>query len=325
MISRRLLRIKVLQSFYSHLLVNDKYDVTSATKELNRHIFHFHHLYLFLLDLLPEIKRYTEKKYEIEVNKFIQTKGAEQPYRRLSNNMVINKLIESKSFKEYKKNYGFSWVNDIEFVKELTNDFINSDTFLSYLTKEQTFENDKNLIYDFYYDFLRLEYAPLYAEMEEMNIYWADITDYALANCAKTIENISENINGEDIQVFPMYKQPEDRDFAIHLLQHTITNQDKLFEHIQPFISQWEFERLFKLDMIILELAVTEFLEFPEIPILATVDEYVEIAKEYCTDKSWAFINGVLDRISHYLCDKGLIKKLKDGCEKIQQKPESEK
>ena len=325
MISRRLLRIKVIQTYYSHLLVNDKYDVTAATKELNRHIFHFHHLYLFLLDLLPEIKKYAEKKYEIEVNKFIQNKGSETPYLKLAQNKVINKFIESKAFAAYKKNYGFSWANNQELVKDITNAFVNSDVFKKYSEEDNNFEADKKLITCFFNEFLKEQYPDIYPEMEEMNIYWADVTDYALSNCAKTISQIQEKTPGEDIKIFPMYKQNEDREFAIHLLQYTITNQTQLFEHIQPFISQWEFERLFKLDMIILQLATTEFLEFPGIPILATVDEYVEISKEYCTDKSWAFINGVLDRISHHLCEKGMIKKLKDGCEKIQQsKPESE-
>jgi N utilization substance protein B len=317
MINRRLLRIKVIQAFYSHLLVNDKYDIASATKELNRHIFHFHHLYLFLLDLLNEIKKYAEKKYEIELNKFIQNKGSEAAYLRLIENKAINKFSLSTAFANYKKNYGFSWANHQDFVKEVTTSFVNSEIFQKYSQQENNFENDKELIFKFYNEFLKEQYPDIYPEMEEMNIYWADVTDYALSNCAKTILQIQENTAGENVKIFPMYKQEEDRDFAVHLLQYTITNQENLFEHIKPFLTQWEFERLFKLDMIILQLATAEFLEFPTIPILATVDEYVEISKEYCTEKSWSFINGVLDRISHHLCEKGLITKVKDGCQKI--------
>ncbi len=324
MISRRLLRIKVLQTYYSHLLVNDKYDVIAATKELNHHISQFHHQYLMLLDLMSEVKNYAERKYEIEVNKFIQNKDSEIPYLKLFKNKLINKFLESDSFHNYKKNYGFSWVNQQDLVKKITNEFVKSDIFDKYLNKEQNFENDQKLIRAFYDTFLLKQFPELYSAMEEMSIYWADTTDYALKNCAKTVMMISEDDFAEDIQVLPVYKQNDDLEFAIHLLQYTINNQDKLFEHIKPFISQWDFERLFKLDMIILQLAITEFLEYPTIPLLATVDEYVEIAKEYCTDKSWSFINGVLDRIIHHLCEQGKINKIKDGCEKFTGKSDSE-
>jgi len=324
MISRRLLRIKVLQTYYSHLLVNDKYDVTAATKELNRHISKFHQQYVFLLDLMSEVKKYSERKYDIEVNKFIQNKDSEVPYLKLFKNKLINKFLESDSFHTYKKNYKVNWVNQQDLVKKITNDFIKSEIFDKYLDKEQNFENDKKLIKSFYDTFLMKEFFDLYPAMEEMDIYWADTTDYALKNCAKTISLISEDDFAEDIQVLPAYKHKDDLDFAQHLLQYTINNQDKLFEHIKPFISQWDFERLFKLDMIILQLAITEFLEYPTIPLLATVDEYVEIAKEYCTDKSWSFINGVLDRIIHHLCEQGKINKIKDGCEKFKNKSDTE-
>ncbi len=323
MISRRLLRIKVLQTYYSHQFVNDKYDVTTATKELNKHISQFHRQYIMLLDLMSEVKKYAERKYDIEVNKFIQNKDREIPYLKLFKNKLISKFLESDSFHNYKKNYGIGWAQYQDLVKEITNEFIKSEIFDKYLNKEQNFENDQQLIRAFYDTFLLKEFPELYQSMEEMSIYWADTTDYALKNCAKTVMIINEDDFAEDIQVLPVYKQKDDLDFAISLLQYTINNQDKLFEHIKPFISQWDFDRLFKLDTIILQLAITEFLEYPTIPLLATVDEYVEIAKEYCTDKSWSFINGVLDRIIHHLCQQNKIKKIKDGCEKFTGKSEN--
>jgi len=317
MISRRLLRIKVLQTFYSHLLVNDKYDIILATKELNKHINQFHRQYILFLDLMNEIKKYAERKYEIEKNKFIQNKNTEIVFLKLFKNKLINKFLESETFQNYKKNYGVNWLNNSDLAKKITIDFTKSEIFEKYLDKEQNFANDKKLIKDFYETFLMKQYPDIYFAMEEASIYWADTTDYALKNCAKTIMEVNEDDYPTEIQVFPVYKQKDDLEFAIKLLQQTISNQDKLFEHIQPFITQWDFERLFKLDMIILQLAITEFIEYPTIPLLATIDEYVEISKEYCTEKSWAFINGVLDRIIHHLCKQGKIKKLKDGCEKF--------
>ncbi len=317
MINRRLIRIKVMQTFYAHLITNDRYDITKPTKEFHRHVIQFHYLYLFLLDLMNEIQRYAEQKYEIETNKFIQNRNLATPYLRLLKNKFINKFAQSEAFQNYKKNIGFSWVNNQDIIKTIATQFTNSEIFQLYLTKEQNFENDKKLIFNFYNTFLKEQCPDIYIEAEEMNIYWADTVDHALNNCAKTIVLIHENTAPEQIEILPPYKKTEDLDFGDKLLKLTIENEEKLFEYIKPFISQWEFERLFKLDMIILQLATTEFLEFPTIPILATVDEYVEIAKEYCTEKSWAFVNGILDRIIHNLCKQGKIKKLKDGCEKF--------
>ncbi len=306
MISRRLLRIKVLQIFYAHLFSNPKFDIELAHKELNRSILQYHKLYFLFLDLSVELKKFAEQKLEIEKNKFFSGEAIQEPFYRITNNRITHKLYESKVLKQFKKNYQIGWNDHSAFLKELFSDFQNTKIFQSLITEEQNFSTEKKFLIKFYTDFLHL-YAPLYIELEAMSIYWNDDIEFALNMVEKTIKGIQETTN--DIVFFPVYKNDDDKQFARILLERTILEQEEREKQMIPFLKNWDLQRVFVLDLYIVQLAITEFLHFPTIPIKVTINEYIDISKAYCTPKSWAFINGILDKIAAKFKENKLIKK----------------
>jgi len=111
----------------------------------------------------------------------------------------------------------------------------------------------------------------------------------------------------------PMYKSGEDREFAFRLLRASIMNYEKYRKLIETFIDNWDIERVAHIDNLIMQMAINELVEFPFIPVRVTFDEYLELAKYYSTPKSSIFINGLLDKISADLTEKGIINKIGRG------------
>ncbi len=306
MISRRLLRIKVLQIFYAHLFSNPRFDIELAHKDLDKSILEYHKLYFLFLDLLLELRKFAEQKLEIEESKFFSDEITQKPFRQIIDNKILKTLQKSKEFKGFKRDYQIRWSAHSDFLKELFSDFQETKVFQLLMNEEPDFASEKKFLTKFYTDFVHL-YAPIYIELEEMSIYWNDDIEFALNMAEKTIKGIKETTN--EINFFPVYKNDDDRQFAQNLLEKTILEQDDREKQMTPFLKNWDLQRVFILDLYIVQLAITEFLHFPTIPVKVTINEYIDISKVYCTPKSWAFINGILDKIATSFKEKKLIKK----------------
>jgi len=136
----------------------------------------------------------------------------------------------------------------------------------------------------------------LYDYLEDKRLTWLD--DFPIVNTA--LVKVLSKVSGKNVKTVllpELYKNDEDRDFAVTLFRKTILNEEKLSKEIDGKTPNWDTERIAELDMIILKMGITEFLNFPSIPVRATINEYLEIAKEYSTPKSSLFINGILDKI----------------------------
>jgi len=310
MISRRLLRIKVLQIFYAHLFSNAKFDIELANKILDKSILEYHKLYFLLLDLMLELHKFSEQKLEIEKSKFFSDEKKREPFERIVNNPILKIFSNSKTLSQYKANYKINWDGHSSFLKELFLDFQETKVFKSLIDQEQNFKSDKKFLIKFYTDFIHL-YAPIYVELEAMSIYWNDDIEFTLNMAEKTIKGINETTS--EIDFFPMYKNDEDKQFAHNLLEKTILEQEEREKQMIPFLKNWDLQRVFILDLYIVQLAITEFLHFPTIPVKVTINEYIDISKAYGTPKSWAFINGILDKIETDFKEKNIIHKTGRG------------
>lgn len=306
MISRRLLRIKVLQIFYAHLFSNPRFDIELAHKNLDKSILEYHKLYFLFLDLLLELHKFAEQKIEIEKTKFFSDKETQKPFEQIANNTILKKLRENKELKQFKTSYKIEWTSHSDFLKKLFSDFQETKIFQSLITNKSDYSSDRKFLIKFYTDFIHI-YAPMYIELEEMSIYWNDDIEFALNMSEKTIKGIKETTS--EINILPLYKNDDDRQFAQNLLEKTILEQNNREEQMTPFLRNWDLQRIFILDLYIVQLAITEFLHFPTIPVKVTINEYIEISKSYGTPKSWAFINGILDKIAINFKEKKIIKK----------------
>ena len=306
MISRRLLRIKVLQVFYAHLFSNPRFDIELAHKNLEKSIFEYYRLYFLLTDLLLEIKKAAEQKIEIEKSKFFSDETTRKPFEQIAGNRILRKIENSKNFKQIKTKYKINWSEHPGFLKKMFSDFQTTKVFQILTRDISDFSDDKKAIIKTLSDFIHI-YSPMYAELEEMSIFWNDDIEFALSMVEKTIKGITES--SEDIIFFPLYKNDDDKHFAVNLLEKTILEQDERKKQMIPFLRNWDLQRIFVLDIYTIQLAITEFIHFPTVPVKVTINEYIDISKAYGTVKSWAFINGILDKIAVDFKEKNIIQK----------------
>ncbi len=152
----------------------------------------------------------------------------------------------------------------------------------------------------------------LNSNLEEQSIYWNDDMEYITAMVEKTLKKFKSD-SGENAALMPLYKNEEDAEFVKILFRKTILHEKKTSEFIDKNTTNWEVERIALMDILVMQMAITEILEFPEIPVKVTLNEYIEIAKYYCTSKSSTFVNGILDNIVKEMRDGGIFNKYGRG------------
>ena len=295
MISRRLIRIKVLQVLYANSKKNAGYSSQLAEKELFHSIEKFYDLYHLLLLLIAEMVELEQKRIDIRRNKKIQTADDMFPSTRLIDNQLINKILNTEDLFKYKAERKLNWKVNEDYLKQIYNDLIESQLYAGFVaSQEDSFSADKKFLTSFYSDFL-VDNNSFAEFLEEENIYWNDDNGFAIIMVIKTIDNFKQN--NQYNRLLPLFKNEDDRDFAKKLIRKTIVNSEEQVKVIEKHTQNWDTERIAHVDLLILQLALTELLEFPSIPVKVTLNEFIEISKYYSTERSKVFINGVLDKI----------------------------
>lgn len=295
MISRRLIRIKIMQVIYAWLS-NDDTDLNKAERSLWFNIDKTYDLYHYMMALLLEVRKYAEGKMEIASNKILPTYEDLHPNTRFLDNKVLIQLDENEAFKQYVFKKKLTWRDHDEVVRKLYNIILNSDYYKAYMAKSDIMYTDqKQLITDILSnEFENLEI--MYHVLEEQNIFWNDDIEFVISMILRTIDRFKEN-NPEGGNMLPLFKNEDDREFAKTLIRKIILNYDEYKTLIEKYTRNWEIDRIALMDIQLMVMAITEMVEFPEIPLKVTLNEYIELAKYYSTSKSNEFINGILDKI----------------------------
>ena len=312
MLTRRHIRVKVLQSIYAYNQSENK-DLEKQEKFLLYNMEQMQDLYLLMLQLLIALRDQAENYLLISQKKHLATDLEKKPSKLFIDNKVISLLNSNETFtgiiRKRKLNY---WENDSEYITIIFNELKEKEWYSSFLTKkESTFLEDKDFIIKIFKEVI----APnekLYEYLEDKRLTWLD--DFPLVNTLllKMLQKISEkNINS--ILIPEVYKNKEDREYALQLFQKVIINEDELSEEIDGKTPNWDKERIAEIDMIILKMGISEFLFFPSIPVRATINEYLEVSKEYSTPKSSSFINGILDKMVKDLTKEDKLNKIGRG------------
>ena len=307
MINRILIRIKVLQIVYAYYQ-KDSNDLKVAENELLQSLKRSYDLYYYLLLLIVDITRMYERMIESKRNKYRPTDEERNPDMRLLNNRLANQIAENENLTKYIKENGISWADDIDFIKKNLETIITSDIYADYIKcEEDNYEADK--------EFWRLVFKRLISNnefvddyLEEKSIYWNEDVDIIESFVIKTIKRFDES-TGSKQELMPMFNSNDDYDYVVKLFRQTLLNGDKYRERINRHTKNWESERVANMDMVIMQVALTEILNFPTIPISVTLNEYIDAAKYYSTPKSGTFINGVLDSIVAELKEEKLLNK----------------
>ena len=295
MITRRLIRIKILQIAFSYLFSEGK-TIHVAEKELFFSMHKFHELYHKMLCLMVDLKRYAENRIEIARAKKAPTYEDLHPNTKFIDNQVIRQIEENQQLKTFVSKKKLDWSQQKTFIRDLYNRLLEMDFYRDYMNApDRSYEADKGMILRIY-DSLLPEFEPLFQQLEEQSIYWNDEVELVISFILKSIKDLPEQERGGTLH-FPLFKKEEDRQFAEDLFRKTIRNYGEYDQLIKDNSQNWDLERIAFMDILIMKMAITEILEFPSIPTKVTLDEYIEIAKYYSTEKSHVFINGILDKV----------------------------
>ena len=307
MISRRIIRTKVLQILYAHVSSPEK-TITQSESELHFSIRKTYDLYHLLFAILGEISDFANERIESRKMKNFPTDDDLNPNVRFINNRLITRLNQDKSLNDYLKLNKLNWSNYPNLIRGIYTTMIESDIYNAYITSAvDDFQNDRRFCEDFFVNIL-INNELILNELEEQSIYWNDDLDFTISMVIKTIKKFkSENDNNE--YMMSLYKDEEDQAFTTILFRKALINDPEYRKIIETYTRNWDVDRVAIMDVLIMQLALTELIEFPAIPIKVTLNEYIELAKYYSTHKSSTFINGVLDRITKDFKDQGKIVK----------------
>lgn len=294
MISRRIIRTKVLQVTYAYYSSEEK-SLSKTEKELFFCINKSYDLYHYLMALVIDIADYAEKRIEIRKKKLQPTHEDLHPNNKFITNTVIQQLRDNRQLNAYLDQKKLSWVNNPELIKELYLIILESDLYKNYMDDEtRSFLDDRKFIEKLFSKII-LVAEDLYIVLEEQSIFWNDDVEFVISMIVKTIKHFKEFTDSDHI-LMPLYKDQEDHDFAKNLIRKTIVNHNELRELIKKHSKNWDVDRIAFMDILIMQLAISEFLYFPSIPTKVSMNEYIELSKFYSTEKSRNFINGILDK-----------------------------
>ena len=307
MLSRRQIRIKVLQSLYA-FFQGQKSDLAVAERELFRSIDKVHELYIYLLSFLNEIAD-ADKADEGDLHlKFNPRTEEVNALTRLYKLKFIQTLEQSKPFRDAMIKIKMTWQNEQDLIRKIFLEIKKSDKFSKFISEENA--NEKDFLIDIVKNFIETSPA-VRTHIEEQNIYWNDDFDFAIHMVGKTIKHFYEK---DTLEILPLYKDEEDdKDFARKLFAQTILHNKEFEDSISERTKNWEVERIALMDILILKMALAELTTFSNIPVKVTINEFIDISKEYSTPKSKQFINGVIDKLAADYKEQGKIVKVGRG------------
>jgi len=311
MISRRIIRTKVLQILYAHVSSPEK-TMTQSESELHFSIRKTYDLYHLLFAILGEIRDFANDRIETRKLKNLPTEDDLNPNLRFINNRLIIRLQEDKSLNTYLTRNKLNWSNYPDLIRNIYTEMADSELYTNYITSDtDNFQNDRRFCEDFFSSIL-VNSDIMLNELEEQSIYWNDDLDFTISMVIKTIKKFKSE-NDQNEYLMSLYKDEEDQEFTTKLFRKAIINNTENRSIIENYTKNWDVDRVAIMDVLIMQLALTELMEFPSIPVKVTLNEYIELAKYYSTNRSSTFINGVLDRITKDFREEGKIVKAGRG------------
>jgi len=296
MLTRRHIRVKVLQSLYA-FYQSDEASLEKQEKFLHYSVTQMQELQALLIQVMIAMRDHADKFLQKSSKKHLATAVEKNPSKSFIDNKVVQMLAGQATLSEFIKNKKLNnWNVDDEYVAILFNELKEQDFYAAYLDlPKPSFEDDKKFMLQLYKEVI----APnekLYEYIEDTRLTWLD--DFPIVNTAivKMLDKLTER-NAASIFDAKVFKNDEDQDFSIQLLRKVILNDDQLASEIDGKTPNWDQERIAEIDMIILKMGIAEFQYFPSIPVKVSINEYLEISKEYSTPKSSLFINGILDKL----------------------------
>lgn len=266
-------------------------------KFLNDSLNNMYDLYLSILSLIIEVHKKAEDRQSKSQKKFLATQEEKYPNQKFVKNEVLVQLSTNEALNSELEHRKLNpWYLDFEYVDLTFKAITESDLYKAYMsTSVSTFKEDKDFVISIFEDII----APndkLYDYYEDKKLTWLDDIPVVNTSIMKLLKKVKASTTEQHF-LPKLFKDEDDREFGIDLLNKTILNQGSFNSEIASKTKNWDSERITQIDTILMQMAICEFQKFPSIPVKVTINEYLEIAKEYSTPKSSNFINGILDKI----------------------------
>jgi N utilization substance protein B len=296
MLTRRHIREKVTKALYA-FFQSDNHEIAAGEKELFHSIDRVYDLYLFYMSLPAALRQFAGNYIEDKKQKRLPTEEDLNPLLNFVENQLIEGLENSSELNRLLNKHKINWTGEQDLIKKLYFSFKDESWFRSYLTKTNvTFDDHREIVFEIYEQCL-FPSDVIRQFFEDKSIYWLDDIELMQTGVLKTIKGIKEDKPSE-FRIQMLHKEAiEDRKFASELFRKTIIHSDEYQKEIAERTQNWEIDRIAKMDVILMKMAICELIEFPSIPVKVTLDEYIEISKDYSSPQSKNFINGVLDRL----------------------------
>ncbi|MVN92315.1 transcription antitermination factor NusB [Mucilaginibacter aquatilis] len=312
MLNRRHLRVKVLQALYAYHQSEPK-DKKQHEKLLLQNIDKVFEMYIWMLSLIDEVIQYAANDAQERANKHLPTAEDLNPNLKILENRFIASLHVNKDYIAAIKKYKVSWDFEPELAKSLFITLKNSDDYRAYLQKtDDTLQTDKDII-KFIFKKVILKSQLAEQVFEDKFIAWPVDKDVLQALIAKTFKNFSYDDPKQNKLADVTGNWAEDQDFIVDLFELAVRYDADYQGMIGQKTQNWEPERIAMMDTLLMKMAITEFINFNSVPVKVTINEYLEIAKEFSTPKSNSFINGILDKILFELKEQNRVRKTGRG------------
>jgi len=303
MINRRNIRVKVMQTLYTIATTENEAKPGDAVKVLQKHFEQTRQLFIYLTYFLSEVASYAETDAHNRASKHLPTYEDLHVSTKMVGNEIISKIREDASFKEFVNKDKPQQLLDKELVKKIYHELVETKEYKKYISNAQRDKKEEREILEFVLDKFLLNKENFLSHIEDNFSNWEDDGEMVVQLLVNYLQkpgsyNFKEMISEEKFN------------FAKSLLQ-TVQEKAELLENfVIPKLKNWDPERIALLDMILMKMGVAEFLYFETIPPKVTINEYIDLAKEYSTSQSGQFVNGILDNIHKELVQQGKMQKV---------------
>lgn len=309
MINRVLIRAKVVQMLYAYMVSKDSMTLTTAKKELTKSLDKSYELYNALLKLMIELTDVQDLRLDEAKHKFLPTEEDLNPNMRFVENEFVKRLRADQTLADFVDDKKINWRDDELFVRLLLDKILRSEEYQEYMEMPKT-----SLVRDgeVWYQLMKKVVLPdenLLEHLQSMSVYY---TDDDLQIMGQFVMKTIRRFEDEEAQpILPQYKNDDDSKFGEQLFSKAVAEMEKNNSYIDQFVKteKWDVERIALMDRVVMCTALTEIRNYPSIPVNVSLNEYIELAKDYSTPRSGQFVNGILNAVVNKLrADKVIIK-----------------
>lgn len=292
--NRRYLRVKVMQAVYAYDSAN--HNIELGEKSLVKSLDDVHTLYINMLSLLLEVVDMSRKSIELKKEKRLVTEEDLNPNLRFAQNGAALTIENNRKYKLYAEK--IDWSVESDNIKKIWKEVEADKKYKAFMSNPRhNFQHDIEIMIYIFKNYIAVNdvFLDLF---EERNIYWYDDVQMVSINVVKTLSSLRPEMDEFDSILMQLFKnQKEDLKFVKELYHKTVLQSDASMKLIEKYTKNWDVDRIARLDTVLMKISITEFTSFPNIPVKVTMNEYLEISKNYSTEKSRVFINGVLDKV----------------------------